>query len=65
MTLPDERYRAVAYTRDFLSDLLDPKKTPKVPRAIRQRAYRCLRHYPWDLYMEQTAEKVPEIWSKK
>jgi len=64
MTLPDERYRAVEYAREFLQDLLDPKKTPKVPRAIRQRAGRCLRHYPWTSNMEKTAEKLPEIWSK-
>ncbi len=62
MTLPDERYRAVRATREFLVDLLDPKKTPKVPRAIRDRAGRCLRHYPWEMYMEIAAEKAPTIF---
>ena len=46
MTLPDERYRAIVWTREFLRDLLDPKKTPKVPKGIRRQAYACLKHYP-------------------
>ena len=64
MTLPDERYRAVKYAREFLRDLLDPRITPGVPKEIRERACSVLRHYPWDLYMEQTAEKLPKIWGK-
>ena len=47
MTLPDERSRAIMQTRAFLRELLDPKKTPRVPRAIRHRAYYCLKHYPF------------------
>ena len=46
MTLPEEEARAIAATRTFLYDLLDPKQTPRVPRAIRQRARRVLKHYP-------------------
>lgn len=51
MTLPDERFRAVIAASNLLHDLLDNKKTPRVPKAIRQRAYSVLRHYPsyWDL----------------
>jgi hypothetical protein len=47
MTLPDERTRAVHAAREFLLDLLDPTKTPRVPRDIRLRAHSVLRHYPW------------------
>jgi hypothetical protein len=65
MTLPNERYRSIENTRNFLQDLLDPKKTPRVPKEVRTRAYWCLRHYPWEMYMEETAKKVPTIWSKK
>jgi len=36
MTIPSERTRSLIYARDFLFGLLDPKKTPKVPRAIRR-----------------------------
>jgi hypothetical protein len=46
MTLPVERTRAVELAERFLSDLLDPKVTPRVPMAIRERARGVLRHYP-------------------
>lgn len=53
MTLPHERYRSVNQTREFLYELLDPKKTPRVPKAIRQQARHCLRHYPGAYDMER------------
>lgn len=64
MTLPDERYRAVLQTREFLFDLADPKKIPRLPKEIRQRAVWCLRHYPngWD--METASREVPEVFAK-
>jgi hypothetical protein len=34
MTLPHERYNAIKRTENFLKDLMDPKKTPRVPREI-------------------------------
>lgn len=46
MTTPEERIRAISNTHQFLRDLLDPKKTPRVPRAIRKQALWLLRHYP-------------------
>lgn len=46
MTTPDEEARAIAMTRTFLFALLDPRQTPRVPREIRQRASRVLKHYP-------------------
>lgn len=46
MTLPHEEWRAIASVRRFLYDLLDPKKTPRVPKAIRQEARRVSKHYP-------------------
>lgn len=51
MTIPAERTDAVLYTREFLLSLCDPKQTPRVPRVIRQRALRLLRHYPSRLDM--------------
>lgn len=65
MTLPDERYRAVKYARDFLRSLLDPKLTPRVPRAIRRQALSVLRHYPGELDLERAAEKAPEVFEKE
>ena len=61
MTLPYERYNAIKYTEDFLLSLCDPKKTPRVPRAIRQRAYSLLRHYPGGYNLDVIATKCPEV----
>lgn len=49
MTLPFERKNSINNTREFLYDLLDPKKTPRVPRDIRNKACMLLRHYPTEL----------------
>ena len=57
MTIPAERTRAVVNTEQFLYDLLDSRKTPRVPRDIRLRAAALLRHYPSRLDMELTVEE--------
>ena len=62
MTIPVERTRAVLQTKQFLLDLLDPQTTPRVPRAVRQRAVRCLRHYPWPYHLWCAAQARPEHW---
>lgn len=62
MTIPSERYSAVNRTRQFLVDLMDPKKTPRVPRDVRRQAYSCLKHYPGDYYMEKAREEAPDIF---
>ena len=61
MTLPYERYTAVKWTEKFLVDLCNPKKTPRVPKDIRQRAYSLLRHYPSGYNLDLLASKCPEI----
>lgn len=65
MTIPRERTQSLENTRTFLRDLLDPKKTPKVPKKIREQAYWCLKHFPWEIDIEKSAEVLPEIWGKK
>jgi len=65
MTLPDERYRAVQQTKKFLIDLCRPKRTPRVPKDIRQLANSLLRHYPSDWDMEQAAEGAPQIFQEQ
>lgn len=62
MTLPDERYRAVQYAREFLTLLLDPKATPRVPQEIRERARRVLRHFPLEHDMRRASIKCPELF---
>lgn len=64
MTMPDERYRAIRFAREFLRDLLDSKKTPRVPKEVRQQASRVLRHFPGEFDMERAAEKAPDILKK-
>lgn len=64
MTLPDERTRAVLYARQFLRDLLDPKATPRVPRAVRERARRLLKHFPSSFDLRQSAKELPRVWSE-
>ena len=61
MTLPYERYNAVTRTEQFLKDLIDPKKTPRVPKEVRDQAYYCLRHYPSKYNMDLIATKCPEV----
>lgn len=62
MTLPDERYRAVVQTEKFLQEIL---YTPRVPKAIKDQARWCLRHYPsaWD--MKQAAEDSPRVFAER
>jgi len=64
MTLPTERTWAIKNTQSFLRDLLDPKKTPRVPSAVRKEAYRCLKHYPGDYHMEQAQIKAPTVFGE-
>lgn len=49
MTTPDEAARAVANTREFLIELLN---RPRVPKEIREKAHRLLKHYPLGDYQE-------------
>jgi hypothetical protein len=62
MTVPMERTNAVVETEKFLLDLLDPKKTPKIPKVIRQRAGSLLRHYPREHEMTHVATQLDEIF---
>ena len=62
MTLPIERYHAVLRVEQFLKDLMDPAKTPRVPKAVRQQAYFCLRHYPSKWNMDVVATQSPSVF---
>lgn len=50
--------------RDFLRSLLIPKETPRVPREVRERAYYTLKHFPWDLHIDEMAKKCPDVIKK-
>jgi hypothetical protein len=62
MTLPDERYRAVVQTQRFLLEILT---TPRVPKAIKDQARWCLRHYPSEYDMQIAAIGAPEVFQKQ
>jgi hypothetical protein len=62
MTLPDERYRAVIQTEKFLREILS---TPRVPKAIKESARYCLRHYPSEWDMQAAARGAPEHFSER
>ncbi len=64
MTLPDERYRAVRSTAEFLQRLAGGGY-PRVPKAVRAEAYALLRHYPtgWDL--NRAAQAAPEVFQER
>lgn len=62
MTLPNERSRSVKYAREFLYDLLDPKKTPRIPKEIRKRAHQILRHFPADYEINYAADGAPSYF---
>ena len=62
MTLPDERYRAVMQTQKFLLEILN---TPRVPKAIKDGARHCLRHYPSEYDMNKAAQTSPDIFAER
>jgi len=62
MTLPDERYRAVVQTQRFLLEILT---TPRVPKAIKDQARACLRHYPNAYDMSKAAQTSPDIFAER
>jgi len=62
MTIPFERTRSLILTKGFLQDLLDPKKTPRVPANIRSQAERLLMHYPTYMDIEQAHLLLPDLY---
>jgi hypothetical protein len=62
MTLPDERYRAVVRTKEFLLEILS---TPRVPKSIKDNARWCLRHYPSEYEMRRAAEGAPDVFQEQ
>ena len=62
MTLPDERYRAVVQTQRFLLQILT---TPRVPKAVKDQARSCLRHYPSEWDMKAASELAPHVFQER
>ena len=62
MTLPDERYRSVQQTADFLREL--SYSIPRVPKAVREEARRLLRHYPTTYDLDRAAARSPDVFAR-
>jgi hypothetical protein len=62
MTLPDERYRAVLQTERFLKEILS---TPRVPKAIKDGARHCLRHYPSEYDMKKVSQTSADVFAER
>lgn len=60
--MPNERFYAIRNTRAFLVELMDPKKTPRIPKEIRLKAYYAIKHFPGEHHMEKVRELAPEIF---
>ena len=45
-----------------MRDLLDPKKTPRIPKEIRKRAYYALKHFPNEFDMEMVANEMQGVF---
>lgn len=65
MSVPEEKRRAVQYTREWLFKLLDRRYRPGWTE-IRKKASRLLRHYPFDMDIERAFEPAQKTktWSK-
>jgi hypothetical protein len=63
MTLPDERYRAVAMTRRFLESIVDRRSG--LSEDMINEARGLLRHYPTDYDLDQAGEAAPMIFQKR
>ena len=46
MSLRYEQYDSLTRTREFLRSLLTPETRPKTVKELREKAHRCLRHFP-------------------
>jgi hypothetical protein len=46
MSLKAEQYNSLVKTQKFLRDLLYKDTRPKKVSELKERAYRCLRHFP-------------------
>ena len=64
MTLPDERYRAVRRTEDFLKRLAAGHYA-RVPKAVRGEALSLLRHYPSDWDLQRAATACPDVFQEQ
>ena len=56
--IQEEEYHSLKETYKFLCHLLDPKKTPNVPKNIRDKARKCLTDYPTRRTLDELQQGV-------
>lgn len=66
MTLPDERYRAVASARELLVEIANSNgRWKRVPKELRLYCMHALRHYPTSYDMKAAARQAPDVFQEK
>lgn len=66
MTLPDERYRAIAAAKELLVEIANPDgRWKRVPKELRLYCIHALRHYPTQYDMDRVATACPEVFQKE
>jgi hypothetical protein len=63
MTIPIEELYSLRNTREFLLDLIDPQKTPRIQMRIRNQAKTLLRHYPSTIRLEEVWDPKVQDWN--
>lgn len=64
MTIPAERTRSVQAAADFLMGLALRGEIKRIPKAVRERARRILRHFPTTYDLADLARRAPDRWGK-
>jgi len=54
----EQEYHSLKETYKFLCHLIDPKKSPKLPKYIRDEAKQCLKDFPVRRTLEDLIEVV-------
>ena len=44
--IPESEYHSLKETYKLLCQIIDPKKTPRLPQSLRDKARKCLEDYP-------------------
>ena len=66
MTLPDERYRAIASARELLIEIANPSgRWKRVPKELRLHCVHALRHYPTTYDMIAAARQAPDLFQER
>jgi hypothetical protein len=66
MTLPDERYRAIAAARELLFEIANPGgRWKRVPKELKLYCRHALRHYPTHYDMKEAAVQAPDLFQER